>query len=103
MYNAEKTSKRQLDALYMRQVWLGTRPLIDGRESAASSSAGAELDTLNFLKGAWEPTGKPFVGGVPADQPIGDFYPAGEAVVRNGGPGSIPLPISCTTRSGSCE
>jgi hypothetical protein len=68
---------RQLDALYMRQVWPGTPALIDGRRSAASSSAGAELDALNFFKGPWGPTGKPFVGGVPAEQPIGDYYPSG--------------------------
>lgn len=68
---------RQLDVLYMRQVWPGTRALIDGRRPAASSLVGAEFDALNFFKGPWGPTGKPFVGGVPAEQPIGDFYPPG--------------------------
>src|SRR5580704_1368768 len=68
---------RQLDVLYMRQVWPGTRALIDGRRPAASSLVGGEFDALNFFKGPWGPTGKPFVGGVPAEQPIGDFYPPG--------------------------
>jgi hypothetical protein len=43
----------QLDALYMRQVWPGTRALIRERQSAQTSAARAELDALNFFKGPW--------------------------------------------------
>jgi hypothetical protein len=68
---------RQMDTLYMRQVWPGTRALIKERQSAKDSAAQAELDALNFFKGPWGPTGTAFIGGVPAKQPIGDFYPAG--------------------------
>jgi hypothetical protein len=68
---------RQMDALYMRQVWPGTRALIEEGQSAKTSAAQAELDALNFFKGPWGPTGAAFVGGVPTDQPIGDFYPSG--------------------------
>src|SRR6267154_5358229 len=68
---------RQMDALYMRQVWPGTRALIRERESAKDSAAQAELDALNFFKGPWGPTGTAFIGGVPPGRPIGDFYPSG--------------------------
>src|ERR1700688_1364290 len=68
---------RQMDALYMRQVWPGTRALIKERQSAQTSAAQAELDALNFFKGPWGPTGTAFVGGVPSERPIGDFYPSG--------------------------
>ncbi len=68
---------RQMDALYMRQVWPGTRALIRERQSAQTSAAQAELDALNFFKGPWGPTGAAFVGGVPSERPIGDFYPSG--------------------------
>jgi hypothetical protein len=61
----------------MRQVWPSTGALIDGRRSAVNSSAAAELDALNFFKGPWGPAGKPFVGGVPDERPIDDFYPSG--------------------------
>ena len=68
---------RQMDELYMRQVWPGTRALIKERWSAKDSAAQAELDALNFFKGPWGPTGAAFVGGVPSERPIGDFYPSG--------------------------
>ena len=68
---------RQIDALYMQQVWPGTRALIRERQSAQTSAAQAELDALNFFKGPWGPTGTAFIGGVPSEQPIGDFYPSG--------------------------
>ena len=68
---------RQMDALYMRQVWPGTRALIRERQSAQTSAAQAELDALNFFKGPWGPTGTAFIGGVPSERPIGDFYPSG--------------------------
>ena len=68
---------RQMDELYMRQVWPGTRPLIKERQSARDSAAQAELDALNFFKGPWGPTGTAFIGGVPSERPIGDFYPSG--------------------------
>src|SRR6267154_189063 len=68
---------RQMDALYMRQVWPGTRALIRERQSAQTPAAQAELDALNFFKGPWGPTGAAFVGGVPSERPIGDFYPSG--------------------------
>ena len=68
---------RQMDALYMRQVWPGTRALIKERQSARDSAAQAELDALNFFKGPWGPTGTAFIGGVPSERPIGDFYPSG--------------------------
>ncbi|MDB6009994.1 MAG: hypothetical protein JWL65_2244, partial [Gammaproteobacteria bacterium] len=68
---------RQMDALYIRQVWPGTPALIKERQSAQTSAAQAELDALNFFKGQWGPTGTAFVGGVPSERPIGDFYPSG--------------------------
>jgi hypothetical protein len=68
---------RQMDVLYMRQVWPGTRALIKERQSARDSAAQAELDALNFFKGPWGPTGTAFIGGVPSERPIGDFYPSG--------------------------
>jgi hypothetical protein len=68
---------RHIDALYMRQVWPGTNELIRERQSAQTSAAQTELDALNFFKGPWGPTGTPFIGGVPSDRPIGDFYPLG--------------------------
>jgi hypothetical protein len=68
---------RHIDSLYMRQVWPGTRALIRERQSAKDSAPQAELDALNFFKGPWGPTGTAFIGGVPSEQPIGDFYPSG--------------------------
>jgi hypothetical protein len=68
---------RQMDALYMRQVWPGTRALIIERQSAKDSAAQAELDALNFFKGPWGRTKSAFIGGVPSERPIGDFYPSG--------------------------
>jgi hypothetical protein len=67
---------RQMDALYMRQVWPGTRALITERQSAQTSAAQAELDALNFFKGPWGPTGTAFISGNPSERPIGDFYPS---------------------------
>ena len=67
----------QMDALYLRQVWPGTGALIRERLSAQTSAAQAELDALNFFKGPWGPTGTAFIGGVPSERPIGDFYPPG--------------------------
>lgn len=46
---------RQMDALYIRQVWPGTPALIRERQSAQTSAAQAELDALNFFKGPWGP------------------------------------------------
>ena len=68
---------RQMDALYTRQVWPGTRALITERQSAVTSAAQAELDALNFFKGPWGRTRTAFIGGVPSERPIGDFYPSG--------------------------
>jgi hypothetical protein len=68
---------RQMDELYIRQVWPGTSTLIRERQSAQTSAAQAELDALNLFKGPWGPTGTAFIAGVPADRPIGDFYPSG--------------------------
>ena len=67
---------RQIDALYIRQLWPGTRALITGRQSA-QTPAQAELDALNFFKGPWDSSGTAFIGGVPSERPIGDFYPSG--------------------------
>ncbi len=68
---------RQMDALYMRQVWPATRTLIRERQSAQTSAAQSELDALNFFKGPWGQTGTAFIDGVPSERPIGDFYPSG--------------------------
>jgi hypothetical protein len=68
---------REMDALYMQQVWPGTRALIRERQSVQTSAAQAELDALNFFKGPWGPTGSAFIDGVPSERPIGDFYPSG--------------------------
>jgi hypothetical protein len=67
---------RQMDELYMRQVWPGTRALMRERQSSLASASQAQLDALNFFKGPWGPTGTAFIGGVPSERPIGDFYPA---------------------------
>lgn len=68
---------REMDALYMQQVWPGTRALIAKREADTTSAAQAELAALSFFKGPWGPKGRAFIAGVPAERPIGDFYPAG--------------------------
>src|SRR5450432_3252698 len=68
---------RQIDAIYMRQVWPGTPALIRERQSAQTSAAPAEIDALNFFKGPWGRTRTAFIGGVPSERPIGDFYPSG--------------------------
>ena len=68
---------RQIDSLYMQQVWPGTRALIRERQSAPASSAQPQLDALNFFKGPWGSSGTAFSGGVPSERPIGDFYPSG--------------------------
>jgi hypothetical protein len=67
---------RLMDALYIRQVWPGTAGLMRERETARNPSAQAELTALNFFKGPWDNQGVPFIAGVPAKRPIGDFYPA---------------------------
>jgi hypothetical protein len=67
---------RLMDALYIRQVWPETAGLMKKRESAPNPSALAELTALNFFKGPWDNQGVAFIAGVPAKQPIGDFYPA---------------------------
>jgi len=68
---------RQMDALYIRQVWPGTPVLIRARQAAQTGPAQAELAALKFFKGPWGPTGTAFIAGVPSARPIGDFYPSG--------------------------
>jgi hypothetical protein len=68
---------RQMDALYLRQVWPGTAALLYARRPAVNSAAKAEVDALNFFKGPWGPTGASFIDGAPSEQPIGDYYPSG--------------------------
>lgn len=68
---------REMDALYLQQVWPGTRALMVEREADRASAAQTELAALNFFKGPWGPKGGPFIAGVPFERPIGDFYPAG--------------------------
>ncbi len=68
---------RQMDALYMRQVWPDTRALISARQGTQTPAAEAELAALNFFKGPWGPSGAAFIAGVPTEQPIGDYYPSG--------------------------
>src|SRR5215469_15716842 len=41
---------RQLDALYMRQVWPDTRALVRERRAARTPAAEAELAALDFFK-----------------------------------------------------
>lgn len=67
---------RQMDALYMRQVWPGTPVLMRQRQSAQTSVAQQESTALNFFKGPWGPAGIAFIAGVPSERPIGDFYPS---------------------------
>lgn len=74
---------RKMDALYMRQVWPGTQGLIQDRLSAQRATAKAELAGLNIFKGPWGPTGDAFIDGVPAKQPIGDYYPSNSNKTRN--------------------
>ena len=66
---------RQVDALYIRQVWPNTITLISKRLPAKTSAVQAELDALNFFKGPWSSSGAAFIGGVPSERPIGDFTP----------------------------
>jgi hypothetical protein len=66
---------RDMDELYIQQVWPGSRKLITERQSSPTPAAQAEFDALNFFKGPWGRTGTAFIGGVPAERPIGDFYP----------------------------
>lgn len=68
---------RQMDALYIRQVWPGTHALIRDRENSQSQAAEAELNALKFFKGPWGPSGTAFITGVPSERPIGDYYPSG--------------------------
>jgi hypothetical protein len=68
---------RQMDALYIRQVWPGTPVLLRERKAAETVCPQAELAALNFFKGPWGPTGTAFIVGVPSARPIGDFYPSG--------------------------
>lgn len=49
----------------------------DKRATFRSAAAQAELDALNFFKGPWGPTGTAFIGVVPSERPIGDYYPSG--------------------------
>jgi len=68
---------RQMDALYVRQVWPGTAALLSDRQAARTPAAAAELTALNFFKGPWGPSGVAFIPGVPAERPIGDYYAPG--------------------------
>ena len=67
---------RLMDALYIRQVWSGTARLIKERENSQNPTSQAELAALNFYKRPWNADGERFIAGVPAQRPIGDFYPA---------------------------
>ncbi len=67
---------RQMDVIYVRQVWPGTLALISKRQSDKTSEAQVELDALNFFKGPWSSSGAAFIGGVPSERPIGDFFPS---------------------------
>ena len=67
---------RQMDALYVRQVWPGTVSLVSQRQAVQTADAQAELDALKFFKGPWDRAGIPFIAGVSAERPIGDFYPS---------------------------
>jgi hypothetical protein len=66
---------RQIDSLYIQQVWPGTPALIIERRRTESATTRPELDALNFFKGPWGSDGQAFIAGVPAERPIGDFYP----------------------------
>jgi hypothetical protein len=68
---------RQMDALYVQQVWPSTPALMRERQAAQTSAAEKELAALNFFKGPWGPTGAAFIAGVPPEQPIGSYYPSG--------------------------
>ena len=67
---------RQMDRLYIRQVWPGTSSLLRERIPAQSPLARSELIALDFFKGPWDADGNAFIAGVPKERPIGDFYPA---------------------------
>jgi hypothetical protein len=68
---------RQINSIYIRQVWPGTQSLIQARQSATDPTSLAELDALIFFKGPWAPSGTAFIDGVPAQPPVEDFYPSG--------------------------
>jgi hypothetical protein len=61
----------------MRQVWPGTAGLIKERQDVKTPAAQSELNALNYFKGPWDWAGNPFIAGVPAKRPMGDFYPTG--------------------------
>src|SRR5271169_5642494 len=67
---------RKLDALFIRQTWLGTAALLRERTSSRNAQVRAEVEALSFFKGPWDNDGKAFIPGVPASPPIADFYPA---------------------------
>jgi hypothetical protein len=67
---------RLMNALYIRQVWPGTAELIRKRSIVNNPIAESEMAALDFFKGPWTSEGLPFIAGVPARRPIGDFYPA---------------------------
>jgi len=68
---------RQINSIYIRQVWPGTQSLIQARQSATNPHSLAELDALNFFKGPWGPGGTALIDGVPTQPPVEDFYPSG--------------------------
>ncbi|HEY0747224.1 MAG TPA: hypothetical protein VGD63_11025 [Steroidobacteraceae bacterium] len=67
---------RQMDAVYLRQVWPDSIRQKKLRESASNPAAHAELTALEYFKGPWNSQGEAFIAEVPAKRPIGDFYPA---------------------------
>jgi hypothetical protein len=68
---------RLMDALYIRQEWPGTLALIRERQAAHTAIAQRQLEALDCFKGPWDWAGAAFIAGVPAQRPIGDFYPSG--------------------------
>jgi hypothetical protein len=68
-----------LNGVYLRQVWAGNEPLLLALAADASPLGRARLRYFITQKGPWDRQDdqKPFIPGVPARPPEGNFYPAG--------------------------
>ena len=70
---------RVFDALYLRQVWEGNEPLLVQLSQDETPLGRARLDYFLLNKGPWSRLdhNEPFVTGVPAKPPQGNFYAVG--------------------------
>ena len=68
-----------MDALFLRQVWVGNDPMLIGLAGDQSPEGRARLHYFLMNKGPWDRLdhNAPFVPGAPAKPAGADFYPAG--------------------------